>query len=158
MNRPIKILIVVSVLLNFLLAGVFIIHLSHHAFGGHRSDNIAAQLPTDKRKMYEESMATMDRQAESLRNALKDARKDSVRVLTAPNFDKDAYIEAIKKIVYLRSQMSELTAMTIMNLAEKFSAEERVILSEALGERWLNRSSSPDKKEERDPGVHIKSF
>jgi len=136
MSKKMKILIFSSLLLNVLLVGVVIGDVSQRfhtePFVRKSVKEFASKLPADKAALF---LATVERVHLNNRDAynqLREARKEAMKFLSAPEFDEAAYRLQIEKIHELRSLMKRRLAGATIELARQFSQKERRALSQHL--------------------------
>jgi len=136
MSKKIKILIFSSLLLNVLLIGVVIgdvSHRFHKEFFVRKSvEEFASKLPEDKGALFLETIQRVHLNNRDAYHQLRDARKEAMNLLSAPEFDEAAYRLQIEKIHELRSLMKRRLAEATIELARQFSQEERSALAQYL--------------------------
>lgn len=134
MNKKIKCFVVASVLLNLLLVGVIIGHMSHR-FGPRppfREPPEIASLTPEKQEIFREAMKAAREKSEGLRKQSRKLRKESAEILAAPTFDKDAYYAKMKEMMALHQQRKLNFAEAVAGIAEKFTPEERKLLAKSM--------------------------
>jgi uncharacterized membrane protein len=143
MNKKIKILIFSSLLLNVLLAGVVIGDMSHRFhkeyFVRKSVKEFASKLPADKAALFLETVERVHLNNQDAYNQIREARKEAMRLLSAPDFDESAYRLQVEKIHELRSLMKRRLADTTIELAKQFNQKERKALAQHL--RHFSRHS-----------------
>jgi len=72
-------------------------------------------------------------------NQIREARKEAMRLLSAPEFDESAYRLQVEKIHELRSLMKRRLANATIELAKQFNQKERKALAQHL--RHFSRHS-----------------
>jgi len=136
MSKKIKILIFSSILLNVLLMGVVIgdvSHRFHKEFFVRKSvEDFASKLPEDKGALFLETVQRVYLNNRDAYHQLQDARKEAMKLLSAPEFDEAAYRLQIEKIYELHSLMKRRLADATIELARQFSQEERSALAQYL--------------------------
>lgn len=141
MSRKMKILIVSSLVLNVLLAGVIIGNVSHHM--GRRSvfkpdRALAAKLSPEKYKLFTEVMGGARSECRLIGKQIRDAREQALVILTAPEFDERSFQSEVEKLHELRGRVADRLADATLELAKQFDAEERRVLG-----KYLERSPPP---------------
>lgn len=136
MSNKVKILIMVSVLLNVLLIGVVIGHVSHR-FGrtGYARRPVAglkAKLPAEKERLLSETLKRLHRENREIRREIRETREKAMSILTAPEFDEAAYQAEADRIQKLRRNRMQALADATRGLARRFTQEERKALAEIL--------------------------
>jgi uncharacterized membrane protein len=143
MSKKIKILIFISLLLNVLLVGVVIGDVTHRFHIEHfvqkSAQEFASTLPGDKAALFLETVERVHLNNRDAYNQIREARKEAMKLLSAPEFDESAYRLHIEKIHELRSLMKRRLADATIELARQFSQEERSTLAQHL--RRLSRHS-----------------
>ncbi len=149
MSKKMKIMIFSSLLLNVLLVGVVIGDVSHRFhvehFGQKSVQEFASKLPEDKAMLFLETVERVHLNNRDAYNQLREARKEAMKFLSAPEFDEAAYRLQIEKIHELRSLMKRRLADTTIELARQFSQKERRALSQHL--RNFKRHSRDSRPE-----------
>jgi uncharacterized membrane protein len=136
MSRKIKILTIVSLLLNVLLIGVVIGDISHR-FGREpywrkHSRDLTSRLPEDKAELFRKTLEEVYGDNRDVYKEIKEARGRAMEILSAPEFDEAAYREEVDRIHELKGLMKRRLADATVELAKQFDQEERKALSEQL--------------------------
>ena len=143
MRKKIKILMFSSLLLNVLLAGVVIGDMSHRFhkeyFVRKSVKEFALKLPADKAALFLETVERVHLDNQDAYNQIREARKEAMRLLSAPEFDESAYRLQVEKIHELRSLMKRRLADATIELAKQFNQKERKALAQHL--RHFSRHS-----------------
>jgi len=136
MSKKVKILIFSSLLLNVLLAGIIIGDVSHRFhkeyFVRKTVKEFASKLPGDKAALFLETVKRVHLNNQDEYNEIREARKEAMKLLSAPEFDESAYRLQIEKIDNLRSLMKRRLADATIELARQFNQEERSALAQHL--------------------------
>jgi len=136
MSKKIKILIFSSLLLNVLLAGVVIGDVSHRFhkeyFVRKSVKEFASKLPGDKAALFLETVKRVHLSNRDAYNQIREAKKEAMKLLSAPEFDEAAYRLQVEKIHELRSLMKRRLADATIELARQFSQKERSALAQHL--------------------------
>jgi uncharacterized membrane protein len=136
MSKKIKILIFSSLLLNVLLAGVVIGDVSHRFhkeyFVRKSVKEFASKLPADKAALFLKTVERVHQNNRDEYNQIREARKEAMKRLSAPEFDEANYRLQIEKIHELRSLMKRRLADATIELAKQFSQKERSALAQHL--------------------------
>jgi uncharacterized membrane protein len=135
MSRFLKIFIAISVLLNLLLAGLFIGHAGRHLMGAHTHPTMkemSMTLPADQRERFETSMQQAEQDTGERRQQLSDARKKAAEILKAEPFDKKAYLAQMQEIQKLHGEIMQHMMETMAQLAEQSTPKERAALADML--------------------------
>jgi uncharacterized membrane protein len=136
MGRTVKIGVICSVLLNVLFAGILIGSLSHRLFTREppwrHPPGISIKLPPDKEKLLGETMEKVWMENRDLHRQVREAREKTLSILTAADFDPEAYQVEVNKIHSLMGLLDQRLADTVKGLAGQFNQEERKGLAEHL--------------------------
>jgi uncharacterized membrane protein len=136
MSKKIKILIFSSLLLNVLLAGVVIGDVSHRFHKEHfirkSMKEFASKLPEDKATLFLETVESAHLKNRDVFDQIREARKEAMKLLSAPEFNEAAYRLQIKKIHELHTLMKQRLMDTTIELARQFNQEERSALAQHL--------------------------
>jgi len=135
MSRKIKVLVVASVVLNVLLAGVMIGSLAHQVgrWSAFRQDRaLAAKLPPKKYRLFTEVMGGARSECKQIRKQIKATRAQTLGILTAPEFDEQSFQREVERLRDLRGQVSDRMAGATLQLARQFNPEERRLLGKYL--------------------------
>jgi len=149
MSKKMKILFFSSLLLNVLLVGVVIGDVTHRFHIEHfvrkSVKDFTSKLPEDKAALLLETVERVHLNNRDAYNQLREARKEAMKLLSAPEFDEPGYRLQIEKIHELRSLMKRRLADATIELARQFRQEERRALSHHLRhfKRHSRHSSLP---------------
>ena len=150
MNRRIKLLLLVSIVLNAGLVGIFIGQMSHHLLWSHNAHHFPgerlAELPENKRKLFEDTMHSSRHDTQSLRDQADTAQKEASRLLAAEPFNEEAFITQMQHVSDLRAEMKRHMAESMASLAKQFTPQERAILADIV--------SHPPEGHHGDEGHH----
>ena len=136
MSRKIKALVVASVVLNVLLAGVIIGSLAHQRMGrwpAFRQDRaLAEKLSPEKYRLFTEVMGGARSECKQIRRQIKETRAQTLGILTAQEFDEQSFQREVDRLRELRGQVSDRMAGATLHLARQFGPEERRLLGKYL--------------------------
>jgi uncharacterized membrane protein len=136
MSKKMKILIFGSLLLNVLLAGFVIGDVSHRFhkeyFDRKSVQEFASKLPGDKAALFLETVERVHLNNRDAYHQIREAKKEAMKMLAAPEFDETAYRLQVEKIHELRSLMKRRLADATIELAKQFSQKERKALAQHL--------------------------
>ena len=136
MSKKMKILIFSSLLLNVLLAGVVIGDASHRFhkeyFDRKSVQEFVSKLPGDKAALFLETVERVHLNNRDAYHQIREAKKEAMKMLAAPEFDETAYRLQVEKIHELRSLMKRRLADATIELAKQFSQKERKALAQHL--------------------------
>lgn len=144
MKNSIKAILVISILLNLLFAGLILGHAGKSFLRGGKTpyQEMVEKLPVDKQNIYKDAVAHAEEANSELHEQFDDARKQSAIILKAPEFDREAYIKQITILHELRGQIMQNTANAVADIAGKFSPGERAVLADIFrkpGSPWRAR-------------------
>lgn len=134
MSKKVKILVVASVVLNVLLAGVIIGHMTQMGrWSASKNDQaLAAKLPPEKFKLFTEVMGPARSECKQIRKQIRETRSQTLGILTASEFDEQSFQREVDKLHELRGRVTSRVAEATLVLARQFTAEERQLLGEYL--------------------------
>jgi uncharacterized membrane protein len=128
-----KILLVASLVLNLLLAGVILGNVSHHMGRKHfgfkqHEQKLVAKLPPEKQRLFRDVMGRADSEREDIRRQIGETRERALSILIAPEFDERAFQVEVEKLQDLRGMIGQRLADATRELAKQFDSEERKVL------------------------------
>lgn len=136
MSKQMKIIVICSLFLNVLLAGVILGHLStrlkSEELPPRPGQELAGKLSPDKLKLFEESMRRVHGKNREIIKQIEEEREKTLILLTEPEFNESAYQAEVKKLHDLRGQTMQNLANVTIDMARHFSLEERKALAEML--------------------------
>lgn len=135
MSKKMKMMVIGSLLLNALLIGVIIGNWSHrfgreHFIGRHAE--LISKLPQEKAELFLKTVERVHLNNRNIYHRIREARKEAMRILAAPEFDEAAYRLELKKLHELGDLMMQGLANATIELAREFGQEERKILAQHL--------------------------
>ena len=150
MSRKLKIIFTLSVLLNVLLLGVvagscYKRNYAPHDGPPHARESGDAKLSPRVAMAMKESR----KQERDLFDQMKDARKDIMNVLEAPEFDEAAFIAASEKISKAQQALVDVRTKTTLDLAKNSTFEERKELVSHMKAKSERFGRFRDRLEER---------
>lgn len=155
MNKKIKFLVLISLLLNVLLIGILAgraTHLFHWRYlEWSIMKKFTSELPADKAALFRDTVEKVRSRNRGAYQQLRLARQAGMEILSAPEFDEASYRQQIEKIYDLRNLMKRRLADATIELARKFNQEERTALARHL--RYLSRHAHKRDKssEQQEP-------
>lgn len=145
MSKTLKGVFLVSLLVNILLVGVLLGELPHRAerceVRQDKKEKTLAQLPEPAQTRVREEMERLRKDNEPIRERIRAAREEAIRILTAEPFDSVAYDRQVTQISELRGQIAKHMAEGIKEIAKDLPPEQRGILA-----GMLRRSPPPSVK------------
>ena len=136
MSRNIKILLLLSIIINVLLVGVVIGHFStkymaKKHFKGH-FPKVGKVLPPEKQEMLTDAMMKHHKESGKTKRKIHKVREEIVKILAAPEFNEQLYDEKVEELHNLHGEMAKGLSEVTKKLAVKFTPEERRVLAEIL--------------------------
>jgi uncharacterized membrane protein len=136
MNRTLKLLFLVSIVLNVLLVGVLMGQLSRRLERGsvreQRMEQALRDLPQPTQTRLREKFKQMRAAGDPLREQLRIAREETLGILSADPFDEAAYDRQVSKIDDLQLQLFKKMGQVVKEVAKELSPEERRIFAQIL--------------------------
>jgi uncharacterized membrane protein len=136
MNRTLKLLFLVSIILNVLLVGVLMGQLPRRietgSFREQRIEQALRDLPDPVQTRLREKFKQMRAASDPLREQLRGAREETLGILSAEPFDEAAYDRQVSKIGELQLQMLKKMGQVVKEIAKELPAEERRIFAQIL--------------------------
>jgi len=144
MTSRIKTVLITSLILNILLLGITLGAVSHHFLwrhaGPHSIPDVIAQLPENKRKLFEDTMRGAWH-IDTMHTQMMDAKQEASRVLTADSFNEEAYLTQIQHMNDLHNRIKRRLAEAVTELSKQFTPQERVVLAEVFSRPFSELSS-----------------
>jgi uncharacterized membrane protein len=136
MNTKLKSAFILSIILNFLLLGIFFGRLSP-SFGreSSRRERLTTEiekLPEPARSRFREKMAQLRAADDPLREQMRQARNQAIDLLVAEPLDEAAYDKQLIQISQLRGQISKRVADDLKELVRGLPPEQRAAIGEVL--------------------------
>jgi len=136
MNRTLKLLFLVSIILNVLLVGVLMGQLPRRlervSFREQRMEQALRDLPQPMQTRLREKFKQMRAAGDPLRDQLRVAREETLDILSADPFDEAAYDREVSKIDNLQLQLFKKMGHVVKEVAKELSPEERRIFAQIL--------------------------
>ncbi len=108
---------------------------SHHDGSPRYMKEALSKLPKDKAALFEDSIKKAREQNKTLQDQAKTLREELRALLTAPKFDKDAYIAKSAEIQQLQAKAHANKAAAFAGAATQLTQDERKTLSDAIHHR-----------------------
>ena len=136
MNAKLKFAFLMSLVVNVFLVGVLLGELPHRFDEGmSREERLAKAteaLPEPLRTQFRGKMDRLREGSEPLREQIREAREEAIRILVAEPFDGTAYDRQVRKIHELHGQRSQRMAKFVKEVATDLPPEQRQVLAEVL--------------------------
>lgn len=104
-----------------------------------------AKLPEKDAAQFRDTLKQAHEKNKAYGDQLDQLHKDLKTILTAPKFDKDAYIAKTTQLQQLHDKMHANTSAAFASAASQLSQDERKSLSEAFDERRSHWQHHGDK-------------
>jgi uncharacterized membrane protein len=98
----------------------------------HYMQDVIAKLPQDKADLFKDSMAKVHEQNKEQMGKIKTLYGDLRTILTAPKFDKSAYLKKAGEIAKLQEKMHKNRTEAFADVATKLNQDDRQTLAEGL--------------------------
>jgi uncharacterized membrane protein len=136
MNTRLKSAFIASIVLNFLLVGIFFGTLSP-GFGreSSRRERLTTEiekLPEPARSRLRDRMAQLRAADDPSREQMRQARNEAIRMLVAEPFDEAAYERQLLKVDELRRQRTKRISDDMKELVRGLPPEQRTLVGDML--------------------------
>lgn len=144
--KKVKILIVVSLVLNMVLGGIL---LGMCVRDQDRSPVTALkmwgknELPEEKRADFDAMMRDLENRSSDVRRQVFEARQDMMQKLSAEPYNKGAYLASVTRFQKLMKAQMWQFANAVADYAATISPEERASLAKMLNKRPQDKKAPP---------------
>jgi uncharacterized membrane protein len=136
MNSKLKAAFIISIIINVLLIGIVFGALRNRfEVGGSRQDRFMAEvekLPEPARSRMRDKMAKLRDDNDPLRDQMRTARNEAIRLLVAEPFDEPAYDRQVAKINELRAQITSRMSREMKEMIKDLPPEQRSAIGNIL--------------------------
>jgi uncharacterized membrane protein len=136
MNSKLKAAFIISIIINVLLIGIVFGALRNRfEVGGSRQDRFMAEvekLPEPARSRMRDKMAKLRDDNDPLRDQMRMARNEAIRLLVAEPFDEPAYDRQVSKINELRAQITSRMSREMKDMIKDLPPEQRSAIGNIL--------------------------
>jgi len=136
MNAKLKLAFLMSLVITVFLVAVLLGELPRRFDEGmSREERLAKAteaLPEPLRTQFRGKMDRLREGSEPLREQIREAREEAIRILVAEPFDGTAYDRQVRKIHELHGQRSQRMAEFVKEVATDLPPEQRQVLAEVL--------------------------
>ena len=143
MSKGLKVIFIISVLLNFLFIGHTIGHFSKRAviLGKMKTDMMEtlSHLPQEKQELILSAMKELRDETRSTKMKVEKTQRELIETLTAENFDPSRFEEEARELHKLFGVLTMDMATTVSGLAQNLNRQEREALSEFIEEMRKHR-------------------
>ena len=139
MNSTIKLILIISIILNFLFAGLVIGNYSGSYVKRWDRENsfrkFARELPADRREMVIKKMGEIRDENIQIRKQIDEVKEQLIDIIESPRFDAALYDRKVNEMHELYRKKARNIATAIKDMAEDFTPEEREKLGDFLEKR-----------------------
>jgi uncharacterized membrane protein len=136
MNKKARIAFLVSIIANVLLLGIVLGALpqrfERRVPFQERLKTDAEKLPEPARTQFLEGMEKARKEVEPMREQMRQAREETLRILASGSFDEAAYDRQVEKIQKLRFELAKRMSESIKQVAKNLAPEQRKELAKIL--------------------------
>jgi len=148
-NRILKGALIASVVVNLLIIGLFAGHKARQV-SRREPAAVVHNLPPEKKELFLKTMEHIRSQNRAVRPEIRKARQEVLDILTAPDFDGEAYHSKVMEIHSLRGEMRMGASLILQATAAQFTREEREAVAAYL--KALRSERSGRRGESRGHG------
>lgn len=154
MSSKIKFIFIVSLILNFLFAGLLIGHYSKshlYKYGKNaKFSEFAEKLPDEKREFVLDRMNTIHEENSELKDRIREVKEELRDIISSPEFNEQLYDQKVSEMHELYRTKAKNIAAVIKEMANSFTTEERAMLSDYLENRkHRHKKDHKDYKEKK---------
>jgi uncharacterized membrane protein len=136
MSKTVKLVFLVSLVLNVLLLGVLLGRLPRELEPGsgrqQRMERVLKDLPEPTQTRLREKLTRLRAAGGPLRDQIRTTREETLRILSADPFDEAAYDLQVSKIDDLQLQMFQKMGRVVKEIAKELPPEERRLFAQSL--------------------------
>ena len=136
MNAKLKFAFLMSLVINVFFVGMLLGELPRRFDEGmSREERLAKAteaFPEPLRTQFRGKMDRMREGSEPIREQIREAREEAIRILAAEPFDGTAYDYQVRKIHELQGQRSQRMADLVKEVAKDLPPDQRQMLAEVL--------------------------
>ncbi len=139
MTSNIKIVLAISIILNFLFIGLLVGSFSTrymYKWGmKHYYPEMSENLSEEKQELVYGKMDELYKKKGEYRERIRKTRSELINIIKAPEFNEALYDNKVNELHGLYREMAVNLAQSIKELARGFTPEERAVLSQFLNKR-----------------------
>ncbi len=134
MSKTVKLVFLVSLVLNILLVGVLLGRLPRDVGFDRqqRLEQALKDLPEPTQTRFREKFKQMRAAGDPLRDQIRLAREETLNIFTADPFDEAAYDRHVSQIDELQLQMFKRMGQVVKEIAKELPPEERRLFAQIL--------------------------
>jgi len=153
MSSTIKLILILSIILNFLFAGLIIGNYSKSYVKRwdreHSFRKFAGKLPSERRDMVMKEMTGIRDENKGIRTQINKVKDELIDIIEAPKFDAALYDRKVNEMHELYRKKAENIATAIKQMAVSFTPEERKMLGDFLEKRHQKHKKIHEKYREK---------
>jgi len=136
MSKMLKLIFLVSLVLNLLLVGVILGRVPH-GFDGRptrqqRMEEALKKLPAAEQERFRKKFAQIRAAGDPLREQMDAARNEALRIMSGEKFDETAYDRQVNQYEALREEMFKRMSQAIKLVTKEMTADERRTFADLL--------------------------
>ena len=149
MGRKLQLILFLSLALNLLFVGILV----GYGFRGCGREKRHGRLPPEilekvspeQQKKFQDALFQIHKKGREVRRDIRQERKNSMDILTAPQFDAEAYRKSMNELHEMQGVLKGQLTDTVIQLASQLNQEDRKALAaflargpkgEGRGDRW----------------------
>ena len=136
MSKTLRLIFLVSLVLNLLFLGVILGRVPHRFDGSptrqQRMDEVLKKLPQAEQERFRDKFAQIRAAGDPLREQMDAVRNEALRLMSAETFDEAAYDQQVKQFDDLREEAFKRMSQVIKQTANELSPEQRRTFAELL--------------------------
>ena len=134
MSQSLRTLLVLSLLLNVLLAGILLGHSWQSIVSSVAAtpEEIVAALPAETRTTFNNALADAKTRIDPLRTEVVANRHEALCLLSATPFDKKAYMAKVEKLHVLHGKITLAIAKEVTAVADQLPPHARLAFADML--------------------------
>lgn len=134
MNRSLRMLLVSSMLLNLLLAGMWIGCVGKGFFPAGKNDpkTVVAGLPNDTRIMFNDMLVKTRLDLAPLRAEIDGTRRAALCLLHRETFDRNAYLSTTERLHTMYGHLTKRMSMEVADASAKLPPQARIAFVDML--------------------------
>lgn len=138
MSKNFKVILLFSLIVNFLLLGIVVGEITHEKphppFSGMDDKN----LPPEIREKLRNEMSENFKKTKPLRDKIDQTRQEAINILQKDNFDESAFEQKLDELFTLMGQMGHTMTDSVKKIARDAPAKDRANIARMLMRRPPN--------------------
>jgi uncharacterized membrane protein len=134
MNRSLRMVLVTSILLNLLLAGMWIGCVGKGFLEGGKNDpqTVVAGLPNDTRILFNDMLVKTRMDLAPLRAEIDGTRRAALCLLHRETFDREAYLATTERLHTLYGHLTKRMSIAVADASAKLPSQARIAFVDML--------------------------